>query len=93
MEEKKLGFPFSENGPSAIQGEGATSTFSDLREWEERGVTTPSIGMWTLIAIYTVLSNWCGLPFGVSCYYNFLSRASFFFFKQPEWDKYTKCDV
>jgi hypothetical protein len=40
-EEKKLGFSFSENGPSAIQGEGATSPFSDLREWEERGVTTP----------------------------------------------------
>jgi hypothetical protein len=32
-EEKKFGFPFSENGPSAIQGEGATSPFSDLREW------------------------------------------------------------
>ena len=31
MEEKKLGFPFSENGPSAIQGEGATLAFSDLR--------------------------------------------------------------
>jgi hypothetical protein len=30
-EEKKLGFPFSENGPSAIQGEGAMSPFSDLR--------------------------------------------------------------
>jgi hypothetical protein len=29
-EEKKLGFPFSENGPSTIQGEGATSPFSDL---------------------------------------------------------------
>ena len=43
VEEKKLGFPFSKNGPSAIQGEGATSTFSDLREWEERGVTTPII--------------------------------------------------
>jgi hypothetical protein len=42
-EEKKLGFPFSENGPSAIQGEFATSPFSDLREWEERGVTTPNI--------------------------------------------------
>jgi hypothetical protein len=41
-EEKKLGFPFSENGPSGIQGEGATSPFSDLREWEERGVTTPN---------------------------------------------------
>ena len=27
----------------AIQGEGATSTFSDLREWEERGMTTPII--------------------------------------------------
>jgi len=33
--------PFSENGPSAIQGECATSPFSILREWEERGVTTP----------------------------------------------------
>jgi hypothetical protein len=43
-EEKKLGFPFSENGPSAIQGEGATSPFSDLGEWEERGVTTPTGG-------------------------------------------------
>ena len=42
-EEKKLGFPFSENGPSPIQGEGATSTFSDHREWEERGVTTPNV--------------------------------------------------
>jgi hypothetical protein len=35
-EEKMLGFPFSENGPSAIQGESATSPFSDLRELEER---------------------------------------------------------
>ena len=41
VEDKKLGFPFSENGPSAIQGEGATSAFSDFREWKERGVTTP----------------------------------------------------
>ena len=41
VEEKKLGFPFSENGPSAIQVEGAMATFSDLRGWEERGVTTP----------------------------------------------------
>jgi hypothetical protein len=32
---------FSILRPSAIQGEGATSPFSDLREWEERGVTTP----------------------------------------------------
>ena len=39
-EEKKLGFAFSENGPSAIQGEGATSPFSNLEEWEEGGVTT-----------------------------------------------------
>ena len=46
MEEKKLGFPFSENGPSAIQGEGATSAFSDLREWEERGVTNPNMGVY-----------------------------------------------
>jgi hypothetical protein len=29
-EEKKLGFLFNENGPSAIQGEGVTSSFSDL---------------------------------------------------------------
>jgi hypothetical protein len=43
VEEKKLGFPFSENGPSAIQGEGATSPFSDLQEWEERGLTTPNV--------------------------------------------------
>ena len=43
VEEKKLGFPFSESGPSAIQGEGATSTFSDLRAWEERGVTIPNV--------------------------------------------------
>ena len=42
VQEKKLGFPFSENGPSAIQGEGATLAFSDLREWEERDVTTPN---------------------------------------------------
>jgi hypothetical protein len=51
-EEKKFGFPFSENMPSAIQGEGATSPFSDLREWEERGVTTPIImdrfTLWTM---------------------------------------------
>ena len=40
-EEKNLGFPFSENGPYAIQGEGATSPFSDLGKWEERGVITP----------------------------------------------------
>ena len=26
-----------------IQGEGATSAFSDLREWEESGATTPSV--------------------------------------------------
>ena len=43
VEEKKLGCPFSENGPSSIQVEGATASFSDLREWEERGVTTPII--------------------------------------------------
>ena len=41
--EEKLDFPFSENGPSAIQVEGATASFSDLREWEERGVTTPKV--------------------------------------------------
>ena len=32
--------PISENGPFAIQGERATSPFSILRHWEERGVTT-----------------------------------------------------
>ena len=42
-EEKKLGFPFSKNGPSTIHGEGAKSPFSDLWEWEERGVTTLTI--------------------------------------------------
>ena len=36
--------PIFENGPSAIQGEHATSPFSILREWEERGVTTPNVG-------------------------------------------------
>ena len=42
-----LGFSFLENGPSAIQVEGATATFSDLREWVERGVTTPNgICLW-----------------------------------------------
>jgi len=41
VEEKKFS-PFSENGPSAIQGESATSAFSILREWEESGVTTPN---------------------------------------------------
>jgi hypothetical protein len=45
--EKKLGFPFSKNETSTIQGEGATSPFSDLGEWEERGVTTPI--MYTLV--------------------------------------------
>jgi hypothetical protein len=35
--EEKLGFPFSENGPSAIQGEGATTPFSDLGEWRMGG--------------------------------------------------------
>ena len=43
VEEKKLDFPFSENGPSAIQEEGTTATFFNLREWEERGVTTPNV--------------------------------------------------
>ena len=43
VEEKKLGSPFSEDGPSAIQGEGVTLAFSDLREWDERGVTTPNL--------------------------------------------------
>ena len=38
---KELGFPFSENGPFSIHGEGATSPFSNLREREERDVTTP----------------------------------------------------
>ena len=42
-EQKKLGFAFSNNGPSAIQGEGATSPFSDLGEWEESPVTTPIV--------------------------------------------------
>jgi len=42
-EEKKLGFPFSENGPSDIQGEAATAPFSDLGEWWESVVTTPII--------------------------------------------------
>jgi hypothetical protein len=42
-EEKKLGFPFSENGPSDIQGEVATAPFSDLGEWSESVVTTPII--------------------------------------------------
>ena len=40
MEEQKFHSPFSENEPSAVQGERATSPFSILREWEERGVTT-----------------------------------------------------
>ena len=40
VEEKMFGFPFSENGPSTIQGEGAMLALSDLREWEKRGVTT-----------------------------------------------------
>ena len=35
--------PSSENGSSAIQGERATSPFCILRDWEERGVTTPNI--------------------------------------------------
>jgi hypothetical protein len=52
--EKKLGFPFSENGPSAIQGEGATSSFSDLREWEERGVTTPNGRLFPSILLHFV---------------------------------------
>ena len=43
-EEKKLGFPFSENGPSAIQGEAPTAPFSDLGEWQESVVTTPIVG-------------------------------------------------
>ena len=34
--------PISENGPSDIQGERATSPFSILREWEKIGVTTPN---------------------------------------------------
>ena len=42
-EEKKLGFPFSENGPSDIQGEVATAPFSDLGEWSESVVTTPNV--------------------------------------------------
>jgi hypothetical protein len=47
LAEEELGFPFSENGPSAIQGEGAMSPFSELREWEERSVTTPNRGCHT----------------------------------------------
>jgi hypothetical protein len=58
-EEKKLGFPFPENGPSAIQGEGAMSSFSDLREWEERGVTTPN----TSICICVYAPNGLGWGF------------------------------
>ena len=42
-EEKKFHPPFSENGPSDLQGEGATSAFSYLREWEGKGVTTPIV--------------------------------------------------
>ena len=42
-EEKKLGLEFSENGPSSIQGEAATAPFSNLGEWEESAVTTPSV--------------------------------------------------
>jgi hypothetical protein len=49
-EEKKLGFPFSENGPSDIQGEAATAPFSDLGEWSESAMTTPNIDrLWCLI--------------------------------------------
>ena len=40
-EEEKLGFPFSENGPSEVEGHADTSPFSDLGEWDSRGVTTP----------------------------------------------------
>ena len=40
-EEDKLGLSFSDNGPSSIQGEGATSLFYEVGEWEKRGVTTP----------------------------------------------------
>jgi len=32
VEEKKLGFPFSENGPSLNGGEATTAPFSDLGE-------------------------------------------------------------
>ena len=53
VEEKKLGFPLFENGPSAIQGEGATSTFSGLREWEERGVTTPNVLKMSHLKVHT----------------------------------------
>jgi hypothetical protein len=44
-EEKKLGFPFSENGPSDIQGEAATALFSDLGEWSESAMTTPIVAL------------------------------------------------
>ena len=42
-EEDKLGFSFSDNGPSSIQGEGATSLFYEVGEWEKRGVTTHKV--------------------------------------------------
>ena len=58
VEEKKLGFPFSENGPSAIQGEGATVAFSDLREWEERGVTTPNMSTHAIARELQILFLW-----------------------------------
>jgi hypothetical protein len=44
-EEKKLEFPFSENGPSNIQGEAATAPFSDLGEWSESAMTTPNVNL------------------------------------------------
>jgi hypothetical protein len=58
-EEKKLGFPFSENGPSAVQGHVATSPFSDLGEWEERGVTTPiAHALSSSLALLRKLAPW-----------------------------------
>jgi hypothetical protein len=44
--------PFSKNGPSAIQGERATSPFSILREWEERGDTTPNVMSNDLVVLH-----------------------------------------
>ena len=71
-EEKKLGFPFSENGPFSIQGEGATSPFSNLREREERGVTTPSVTYKFLeFEIEEEFDGFFVYVAFVSCYYDF----------------------
>jgi len=41
--QEACGETFSENSPFFTRGaEGGTSPFSNLREWEERGVTTPT---------------------------------------------------